>query len=87
MILNDSTGDTEIKVSSTPRRPTSITPSITLNNDNPPPKITLKSSDDKIKPSEDSINIKGKKRKQDYLTENFSNSNLILTEYSPIEQE
>ncbi|GBB98488.1 hypothetical protein RclHR1_03240013 [Rhizophagus clarus] len=46
-----------------------------------PPKISLKSSKDTIKPSEDSYNDKGKKKKQDHLTDNFGNSNLVLTSY------
>ncbi|GBC10102.1 hypothetical protein RclHR1_09340001 [Rhizophagus clarus] len=45
-------------------------------------KISLKSSEDMIKPSENSTNDKGKKRKQDHLTGNFENSNLVLTAYN-----
>ncbi|GES89020.1 hypothetical protein RCL_jg16974.t1 [Rhizophagus clarus] len=53
---------------------------ITFSNSNiPPPKISLKSSEDTIKLSEDSTNDKGKKRKQNHLTDNFGSSNLILT--------
>ncbi|GBB98430.1 hypothetical protein RclHR1_32200001 [Rhizophagus clarus] len=57
------------------------------NNELSPPKITLKSSDDKIKPLEDSTINKNKKKKQGHLTDNFGNSNLILIGYNPIAQE
>ncbi|GBB83759.1 hypothetical protein RclHR1_10430002 [Rhizophagus clarus] len=57
------------------------------NNELTSPKITLKSNDNKVKPSEDSTNDKGKKRKQDHLTDNFNNSNLILTRYHPQQEE
>ncbi|GET00774.1 hypothetical protein RCL_jg17206.t1 [Rhizophagus clarus] len=53
----------------------------------PSSKNTLKNNDDKDKPSKDFTNDKGKKKKQDHLTDNFNNFNLILTGYNSLAQE
>ncbi|GES92611.1 hypothetical protein RCL_jg28933.t1 [Rhizophagus clarus] len=61
---------------------------ITFNNSEfPPLKIALKNSETIVKPSEDSTKDKDKKRKQNHLTDNFSNSNFVFTGYHPQHKE
>ncbi|GBB92751.1 hypothetical protein RclHR1_02050024 [Rhizophagus clarus] len=59
---------------------------VTFNNVPPQPVTPSKSSDSK-KPLEQPQNTQDKKRKQEHLTDNFKNSNLILIGYCPQQEE
>ncbi|GBB83623.1 hypothetical protein RclHR1_10320001 [Rhizophagus clarus] len=53
----------------------------------PPQPVTPSKSSDSKKPLEQPQNTQDKKRKQEYLADNFNNSNLILTGYCPQQEE